>query len=167
MKTLILILTGLLGCWAGAEHTTKGWRRVGIPIVLSITAYFYMGFFGLLYLLLFAPLCLGYGRFDPTDDKPSTIGLFAYKLLPTKPMLQDVLIRFTVSLLVWASLLGVAIVRGTWLMYGVLGAVYVITNILFGALIEKEGMFKLFGKDLLWEEAIIYACLGATSINLI
>ena len=160
MLYIIILLCGLLGAWGGAENTSKAWRRIGIPIVLCLCAYFKVGLYCLSALLLFAPLCIGYGRFDPQDESPSTLGLWAFRTFPKSAMKQDVLIRLSVSFLCVVSLVPYMIKTAEWWHSVVFGLFYMAISVVFGAIVKKEGMIKVFGKDLLVEEFLIFSALG-------
>ena len=159
MIYLTALLTGILGTYAGADGTSKAWRRLGIPILLSIFTQ------NAWYLLLFAPLCIGYGRFDISDDRPSTIGKFVHKITQ-KPLYEDILIRLIVSICVFSVLLPLAIQIHSIPRFCGLGAIYVAVEVLFGAIIKGEGEISVFGHHYLLEEFIRFAILGACAFGL-
>ena len=150
------ILGGFLGCWAGAEGTSKGWRRIGIPLLITAVAYFtFKNPLVLSILSLIGVLSIGYGIPSPNDPDPSALGEFWYKI--TKNIqLTTVLVRLTLGLLQTLSLIALPIITKNWSLYFMCSFFIVAVNVIFGALCDKEGAIKLFGKELLIEEFLIY-----------
>ena len=150
------ILGGFLGCWAGAEGTSKGWRRIGIPLLITTVAYFtFKNPLVLTILSLIGVLSIGYGIPSPNDPDPSALGGFWYKI--TKNIqLTTVLVRLTLGLGQALCLIALPIITENWSLYFMCSFFIVVANIIFGALCDKEGAIKMFGKELLIEEFLIY-----------
>jgi hypothetical protein len=159
-------LCGLLGSWAGADGTSKNWRRLGIPIVLTpiatialVIQFGWLGLLGLSTFLLWPPLTMGYGIPSPGDEG-SPLGRFFYNLFNKNEFLANVFTRGTINLLCCLTYLIIPILTGAWLIYILCSALVIFNAILWGAIIENEGMFEFLGKKLLWEEFYRYAGLG-------
>ena len=37
---VLVLVSGVIGAFGGAERTSKGWRRLGIPLLITIIALF-------------------------------------------------------------------------------------------------------------------------------
>ena len=167
-KIIVSIIIGaicaLLGAWGGAENTTKGWRRVGIPLTI---ASFALCVLRRLWLLttgsLGFVLSLGYGVPNPYVSKPSKIGKFWYNVFNKNEKLAMIFTRLTIGLLKGMCILSIPIIKGCWIPYIIAVLLICAVNILFGgdALIRNEGTITLFGKKLLWEEIIIHGIVGS------
>jgi len=157
---------GLLGAFGGAENTTKGWRRLGIPLLITLSALCIMRNWWVLSIMSMAGvLTIGYGMpcFNPHwEDEGSTLGRFWYYTVlkrgynETKTyLLASILTRTTIGLLICLSVVSIPILRGNWLIWvlcnlGIIGV--------FGFISWKDlGTFKAFKKDLLWSEFITYS----------
>jgi len=150
LNTILIITCGFLGGWAGAEGTSKNWRRIGIPVIIALAKWNWWG------LLSAAPLRLGYGIPDgpPPLDQGSLIGrFFYYKVTKENPFWAAVCTRFVIGVLLGGTI--AVVVRNIWPI-PILG----ITMPLFGAVIKTEPQIKVFGKVLNTEEIIIYAIMG-------
>lgn len=170
MNNLISIIAGLLGAWGGAEGTSKAWRRIGIPLILTLLALFTIKNWWVLTIMSLAGvLSLGYGMPTPDDPKPSKLGKFFYRLFKNNMWKATIATRATLGLLQGLAFLSVPIIKGNWGLYGIVCAVLVLVNAVFGgdAIIKNEGMFSFLGKKLLWEEWIIHAVLGLLATILI
>lgn len=163
MVTIPLILLGaFLGAWAGADRTSKSWRRLGIPALLAGFGYFVRGWLGLFPLLLVLPLSIGYGRADGFDDNPSFLGRMVVWI--KSETLQDTIIRGIVGAIVGLCWIPFAVVSGKWITFSLTVMGMIAVYILFGAVIDKEGDLKVFGKEILMEDVWIYGFLMYLSI---
>jgi len=166
MKIIIAILigciTGLLGAYGGAENTSKGWRRVGIPLLLTIIALLMLKNWWVLTIMSLAGvLSLGYGMPCPLDAVPSKLGLFWSKVFKN-PKRAEIAVRATIGLLQGLSVIIIPILKGNWYGYFVASLWIIVVNIFLGgnAFIKDEGTFNFLGKELLVEEYVIYFWLG-------
>jgi hypothetical protein len=150
MRYILFLITGFLWAWAGAEGTSKNWRRIGVPIAISLFRWTPWG------LLLYLPLSLGYGIPDGTDEG-SPIGRFFYRLAKKNEYLASIYTRIFIGILYGIC---IGVVTGSLVPVAVLG----ITVPLFGAIIKTEPQVKAFGKVLNTEEFIIGALVGLTCI---
>ena len=122
LKLLIIIIGTFLGTLAGAEGTSKGLRRVGIPAIITIFAiiklfpiYGILSLYCISIMLMAIILGIGYGLFD-YDCNGSAIGKFWYKFFPyslinkydKNRITVNCLTRGTVGLLVSLSLLSIS-----------------------------------------------------------
>ncbi len=158
------LVCAFLGAWAGAEGTSKGFRRYGVPFVLTIIAGFITSSsWALSCLSLIGVLSLGYGE-------SSHIRTWWRSLLNEdegQDKKSDILTRSTIGLLEGLCFISIPILTGAWLPYAIFVATIVAIQTLFGAIIENEGMVKVFGKDLLLEEAYRYGGLGLLAFLLV
>jgi len=121
--TSIAFVVSFLGSLGGSQNSSKAIRRYGIPGITFLLAFVKtISLFpvNLWLLTLFSGVgvfSLGYGRVTENDPEPSDLGMFYYKLFPTKPVLQDVLIRSTVGIALCVSLLSIPILLGNWASY--------------------------------------------------
>jgi len=168
--TIILgFIGGFLGAWAGAEGTDKNWRRIGVPLLntlftLVIASFVWqMKYLSFVFLMSLAgALSLGYGipdegyPDDPNADAGSDIGRFWWFLTFKNNTLANILTRGTIGLVEAFVLLLFPLLTGNWFVYCITAPLLVFNNILWGAIVPHEGMYNIFGKDLLWEEHLIY-----------
>ena len=146
IKILLGVTCGFLGAWGGAEGTSKNFRRVGIPVIISLALWNLWG------LLLWIPLSMGYG-IPCFNDKGSLIGRFFYKLTNESQFWASVFTRMVIGLLCGII---IAFLIGNVLPIPILGTVMP----LFGAVIKTEPQVKIFGKVLNTEEMIIWGVTG-------
>lgn len=154
----LIILLALLGAVGG--QGPKELRRYILPAVVTIYAYFMLQNWWVLTIYsLSGVLSIGYGRYDPNDNKSSFLGKVAYKLFPQSQVLQDIMIRGIVGILICITMLSVPILTWNWVSY-LLGSVGII---LIWALVSWRGFgempIKLFGKEyqLLKVDLTVYA----------
>jgi len=160
---LIASICSILGAYAGAEGTSKNWRRIGIPIVLTITAYLTLkNPLTLILLLLAIPFAMGHG-IPCWNDEGSSIGKFWYDLIKKyRPNLSESKVqeyanyptRGTKGLLMSIILSCIPFIRGNWIVY-LISSIGIITS--FATISWKDfGVYKLFGKQLLGSDTINY-----------
>lgn len=163
MVVIPIILAGaFLGAWAGADGTSKAWRRLGIPLILTALGCAELGWEGLFLLLLVIPLSMGYGRADGVDDKPSFLGRLVAWV--KSEAWQNTIIRGIVGAIVGLCWMPFALYSGHWETFLLSFFGIVSVYILFGAVIKREGGFEVFGKKLLMEDIWIYGFLMYLSI---
>ena len=159
------LITGILGAFGGADHTSKSWRRVGIPITLAGVSW--LNGYGLISLILgLFGICfsIGYGIPNPnTGDKGSGIGAFWYKLFKGNHFLADLFTRGTVGISfgIIAGIYG--LIKGN----GLFSFIALPAGIIAGSsslLFRKLGSFKLLGKQLTWDELGVNGLLGITAL---
>ena len=155
---MIAIVTAILGAYAGAEGTSLAFRRVGIPLICGVYAFCVTGHLWAIlpYLGWFGVLSLGYGKPDGTDAG-SWLG---------RVFKRDMLIRgFLAVLFSLCMLLTVSDYHGWVLKSGLLILIWSI----FGGddIVKNEGTVRLFGKEVLIEDLILYGSLGGYAYWLI
>ena len=167
LKNFILffgsIFAGLLGAWGGAEGTKKGWRRAGIPILLSVIGIIVtkswipiiIGLWGFIF-------SLGYGIPDNTDNG-SDIGRFYFKLTKGNHNLTDILTRGTIGLFFALVLAIIGIFKGNWGIFIITGPLCILGSI-SSLLFRKLGTFRLFNKQLTWDEFGVYSLIGLAGL---
>jgi len=168
-----VIACGLLGAWAGAEGTSKAFRRFGIPLLLLAFAGFHLKDMRVFWVFLMSvPFSIGYGQ-PGNDDEGSVLGRFCWKLsmrlyykivkeppqIPVKmvSLWSNVLTRGTIGVLVCLSLLPIPIINGKWLIYMI--SSLIIVGVYATLSWRDLGMFEWRGKKLLKSEAILYGTI--------
>lgn len=163
MERLVLLTIPFLGTYAGSHGTSKNWRRIGIPIAISIYGLMSVGFWGLLGLLTTIPLRMGYGIPSSTDEG-SRFGKFFSKFTKNERIL-DILVRGTIGIIFSLTLIYFPIIIGFWDDY-LFGSIVIVGGyVLFGALIGNEGKIEHKKYQFLLEDVYIYTCVAiGTSI---
>lgn len=148
----IPLIGGWAGAFGGADKTSKGWRRILIPGLLTSYAYSNTeSIFVVTIMSMVGALSLGYG-IPGEGDSGSSLGRFYYNLFKQNHKLADLFTRGTIGLLIALSLISIPIIKHNWLMYG-LGSLGII---LINALISWRNFdsYILFKKELSWVETI-------------
>lgn len=151
------ITGGLLGAWAGAENTEKNWRRIGAPVlsvIWGILVYWHV--WPVLLMSRVGVLSMGYGVPEPGIDDGSAIGAFWFKVFKGNHEKTRLFVRLTIGVSETFSIIWIPLFTGIWGLYIICSVLITGNNILWGAIVPKEGNFKLFGKKCLWEEALIH-----------
>lgn len=167
------IFGALAGSYAGANNTEKSIRRLGIPIVLTLSSLVFLvanfgavGFWALTIMSMSGVFSLGYGIPDETDEG-SFLGRVWYEITGHSHFWADVLTRATIAIACCISILSIALVGKIMVAY-LIGCVIIICSYIgFGAIIEKEGTFIFLGKECLYEEAYIYGIICAVVSGLL
>lgn len=173
LKKLLSLLAlgtvgGLLGAFGGAENTSKGWRRLGIPLIITLSALCIMHNWWVLSIMSMAGvLSMGYGMpcFIPYwEDEGSTLGQFWFKIAskigqdePKQYLFASILTRATIATFMCISLLSIPILKGNWLIYG-LCSIGIISS--YATLSWRNlGTFKFNNKQLSYSEFIPFSIL--------
>jgi hypothetical protein len=162
---LLSVLCGLLGTFSGSNDTSKAWRRWGIPTLIVGVGVFH-SWWCILSFCIVGILSMGYGVPDDFDDG-SDLGRFWYKILGADTLKIDFAVRGTIALLVIISMLYVPIVGGSWLLYGVMSAVYFLIHVAFSAIISGEPVWHVDKYEFLSEDLIVYTNLGVYCLTLV
>lgn len=169
LKTLFIffigIITAILGALGGADKIPKAIRRVLIPLLITIIALVFIKNLWVISILsMIGVLSIGYGIPDDySHDEGSFLGRFYYKLFNDET-LSNIGVRGTIGLLLGISLLSIPILTGIWIKWIIGTFGIILENIIFGPM---KGIYKLFGKELLLSETLVYLTLGIISIWLI
>ena len=162
IASIIAVITGLLGAYAGADKTSKAWRRVGIPLLFGILTYIisHSLIISLSVLSLFIVLSMGYGIPDSSDEG-SSLGRFWYNILDKNEFRATMATQTTIATLEMLCLIPIAIHFETGLLafYGLL-LLNLLSRVILTYAKPMLTIFTFFGKDLLQEEFIRYAILG-------
>ena len=173
---LVGVVCGLLGSYAGAENTSKLWRRLGVPLVLTTTAYLVLrNLWVLSLILIYLPLSQGYGV-PCFSDSGSMLGRFWYNLLKKlnstykvyrtfnwEKKIQEkasVLTRGTIGLIVCLAGISIPIITKNWLicLLTSIGIILVYTCVSW----RGWGNFELLGKELTFAEFYTYLAIGSS-----
>jgi hypothetical protein len=155
---LILVfgaLSGLASAWTGSGGS-KNWRRVAVPALTSLFGILAMWSFWPVFMMArCGPNSMGYGMPDPNDPKPSVLGGFWTKVFKGDLDKARIFVRGTIGVMEMVSCLILPIISPhwwAWLVWILAGSLLIWNGIYWGAIKEKEGMFKFRGRMLLWEE---------------
>ena len=155
----VAILTALLGAMGGQGH--KQYRRIYIPLFITILAFLYIGFnyWTLVFIMLMIlPFSIGYGIPCPSDEDPSAFGSFWYRISHQNDLLANILTRGTIGLMVSLSLIPIPIIKRNWLLYTIASLLIIITYSNFAW--RDLGVLKMGEKHLLWSDLIVYGIIG-------
>ena len=160
---IIASFSGLLGAWAGADGTSKAWRRFVLPLVyLGLIWANMSSWWNLTILGMVVCFSLGYGIPNEDYQDGSPIGTFWYKVFILYPkqkhLFADIFTRGTIGMSVCLSLIGVPVVRHNWLEYAI-GSL-IITIVYSGFSWRNLGTFEFRGKQLLFSEMLVYTTIG-------
>ena len=165
----LVFVIGFLGAFAGSSGTSKSWRRIGIPVIFTVSALISLKSFWVILLMSIAGwLCCGYGIPDLYDEG-SAIGRFYYKLFNQNHFYSDVCTRGTIGFLISISFIIVPLLKHNWLVY-ILGSLGIILTY---ALISWRDFgtftFKLKNKTyyLLKVDILTYSILGICGLLII
>lgn len=154
------VVCGLLGSYAGANKTSLFWRRYIIPIILIIMAYITLqNIWAILLAFLIYPLSKGYGIPDETDDG-SSLGKFFYNLFNKSEFLANLFTRSSIAAMQWLVFVVIAGFKGCFMLYSIFGIGFIANTLIWDVFVKNEGTFRLFNRDLGWEEFLRYAGLG-------
>lgn len=165
--SITAFIGGLLGAYAGSSGTSKNWRRMGIPILVTTVAFITLkNPLTLILLGLFIPFIIGYG-IPSWNDSGSMLGKFYYNLIKTlnaKKFLglsekeiqtySNYPTRGTIGLIINLFLVCIPIIKGNWLVYALCSLGIVLTYALISW--RDLGVYQALGKSLLWSETFTY-----------
>ena len=160
---------GLLGAWGGAEGTNKLWRRLGIPLLITIIAFIILKSWIVLSIMsLSIILSIGYGIPGNYDDG-SPLGRFFYELFSINWKYQhiraDVFTRGTIAFLSCLTFLSIPLIKSNWITY-IIGSI--VTIVVYSTCSWRTlGSVTIFGKSLIWSEIVTYFALTTFAIFLI
>ena len=158
------IASGVLGSFGGGANTSKGWRRLGIPVfLLGAALAFTKNIWSILIMGWGAVMSIGYGQVSPDDPVPSRLGKFWYGVFKKNLFLADLFTRTTIGILYAVVLAIIAFFKGNWDILVFTAPACIVINIL-AVFLHKAGMFKFLGKWLLWEETLVFGLLGIAGI---
>ena len=165
--TIIGVICGLLGSYAGADNTPKIIRRAGIPFVLTPFACIYLWHLAPLSLvLLFFVLSQGYG-IPCHNDEGSKIGKLVYNLIKKyRPALYEIeiqhlaskIVRGIIGKLACLTAISIPIITGNWIVYAICSIV--IVSVYAGLSWRGLGSFTFLKKSLTVSEFVTYLSIG-------
>ena len=165
---VLAVICGLMGAWTGAGGS-KIWRRVMIPFLLTVFAFFTLGSWWVITMMLMAAVfSLGYGIPTPPTDPGSPIGAFWYKVFGGNEAFANAFTRATIGVFLGLSVIVVPLLTGSWWpVYGVAFMLLVFNQVLWTVFITGLGQFSFMGKNLLWEEFFIYSCNAVIVMSMV
>lgn len=163
---------GILGALGGTNNSSKLFRRLGIPILITIIASLVLNNWLVLSIMsLYVMLTIGYGIPDGFigGDTGSPLGRFWYNLFSFnweyQNILANVFTRGTVALFSCLTFLSIPIIKSNWVMY-IIGSIVVIS--VYSSLSWRTlGSINLFNRNLTWSEIIPYSVLTTFAMFLI
>ncbi len=164
--SFISFISGFLGAWAGADKTSKLWRRLAIPCLLTAFAYWKtQNLWVVTMLSMCGALSIGYGIPDQYDTG-SALGRFWYRLFKRNVMYANVFTRGTIGIVISISVISIPIIYENWIVYLLCSGVIILTEALvswrdFGYVLIKWKNKVI--KKLLWVDFILY-CVVAISV---
>ncbi len=160
-------ISGILGALGGADNSSKLWRRLCIPLLISSCAYNQtQNLWVILCMSMYIPLSLGYGIPDNTDSG-SKLSQFFFKMFKQNKILTGIFTRLVIGLIECLSIILLPIVMNKWKEYLLICLGITLVNIIFGSIIRLKGSFKLFKRTLLLEEFTIYGLITLLILILI
>jgi len=159
LKVIIMSITcALLGAFAGADKTSKAWRRFGIPFVIVGFAWSCLHHWLVFFIFsMVIVLSLGYGIPDNTDEG-SPLGRFFYWIFKGNHFLTDIFTRGTIGSLICLTLSSIPLIKSNWIIY-IIGSLIIINSYVWLSW-RDLGTFIFNGKRLLGSEAITYGTVG-------
>lgn len=170
IKYLIPAITSLLSSLGG--QGIKEFRRVILPIVLSIFGFLEVGYWGISLGLVGIFMAIGYGIPDysfstvtsglpiifSVNDEGSTLGRFWYKFFRYNHLLADVFTRGTIGLGVCLTILSIPLLKNNWVMYALGCLLIMLGQTVFSY--RGLGVIKFKNGELLWSDLINYFLMG-------
>ena len=160
LKYLIPVIGSFLGALGG--QGVKEWRRIILPIILSILGYISIGLWGIT--LGFFGIFASMGHGIPDKDYPnsgdsgSTLGRFWWTLFNKNHLLADLFTRGTKGLGQALVALPLPLLKGNWLMYGIGFVLIMVGQTVFSW--RGWGEVVIFGKRLLrsdlWNYGLVF-----------
>lgn len=164
------LVSAFLGAFAGAEGTSKNWRRFLIPFALAGLAYGHLSnFWVITIMVMMGAFSMGYGIPDFSDDG-SALGRFWYNLfsftdITRRTLLANVFTRGTIALMVNLSLISIPLIKGNWIIYGI-GCLFIKLAYTTCSYRDLNGVW-IKNKYLLWSDLIVYGTIGLVTSILI
>ena len=162
---ILPLVGGWLGAFGGADGTSKAWRRILIPGLLTSYAFSNTSsVFVITIMSMSFVLSIGYGIPSETNSG-STLGRFYYKLFKGNHLLADLATRGTIGKLIALSLVSIPIIKGNWITY-LLGSLGIV---LINSLISWRNLksFTLFSKTLSVSETLTWTLITLFSVLII
>ena len=166
LKYLLPLIGSFLGALGG--QGVKEWRRVVLPIILSVIGIISLqSWWGILLGTFGIWVSMGYGipeeQYDHMHDmmyyidEGSVIGRFWYKILNQNHRLTDIFVRGTIGFGMCLTGLVCPILKANWLMYFI-GCLLIITGQAVFSY-RAWGFIPFRGKELLWSDLINYGLI--------
>ena len=154
---LLILICALIGAYlgalGGADNSSCLFRRLGIPIMLSILALTKLhNLYAVMLMVLSAPLSMGYGIPDLTDEG-SVLGRFWMNIFQNETR-ANIATRGTNGLLICLISIIIPIINGNWLPYIIASLMICMATGYISW--QNFGEIKVFGKELSIVELITY-----------
>jgi hypothetical protein len=170
MNSLIIILTtfigGILGAMGGAEHSSKMFRRLLLPgIITGVVCWYAQSLLTLSIMLMGVIFGMGYGIPCPDDPKPSIIGKFFYALCHQNEFWANIFTRGSLGAMICLMLISIPVTKHNWNVYILSCALILFAYTCLSW--RPLGVYQFFKWQLLWSETILYAIITLASLILV
>ena len=162
---LVTVIGALLGAMGGAEHSSKLFRRLVLPGMITSIAYWQTESILTLSIMAMTFTRIGYGLPSPDDDKPSVLGKFFFDLFNGNILLANIFTRGTIGLLTCLTLISIPIIKHNWGTYIISCALILLAYTCISW--RDLGVYQFFKWQLLWSETILYGTITLASLILV
>jgi hypothetical protein len=165
LNSPLAVIGGILGALGGSENSSKMYRRIGIPVLLMLSAYFKLHNLWVVMLMSMAgALSMGYGIPCATDSG-SQIGRFWYNLFKQNHLLADIFTRGTVGLMTITASVILPIIKQNWIIY-ILASLAILGSYCFLSW-RNLGTVPYKNKKLLVVDLLHYTVITAAVLTMI
>jgi hypothetical protein len=170
---IVVVLGAVLGALGGAENSSKSFRRVLIPLILTGFAYLNTQSIPVLTIMTMCfALTIGYGIPSlpilpdiDSGDEGSAVGRFWFNLFKKNEILANIGTRGTIGLLIGLSLISVSIINHNWLFYGIGCIGIILTNALVSW--QNWGQYTLFNRKLNYSDTLNWGLITLFGVLII
>ncbi len=162
LKPFIIVLStliaGFLGGLSGADNSSKFYRRIALPLLLYIVGLIYQNYYSVFILAWCGVLSLGYGVPDATDEG-SVLGRFFYKICKKNQWWTNFAVKLCLGIFFSLALIPIAILSKSTPLLFITIPLAILSQVIFGSLINGLGEITLFKRKILIIEIARYATL--------
>jgi len=151
---ILALLGAILGALGGASNSNKNYRRLGIPILLTIVALIVFKHVLVLSILsLIAILATGYGIPNETDSG-SPLGRFYYRLCNNNETIASIWTRGTIGIGIALCLLSILILSSNCILYSIISLIIILVSAFLSW--RNLNSIIIFNKSLAVVELVYY-----------
>ncbi len=152
------LIAGILGGLSGADNSSKIFRRLILPLLLYIIGLIYQNYYSVFILAWCGILSLGYGVPDATDEG-SALGRFFYRICKKNQWWTNFAVKICLGIFFSSALIPIAILSKSTHLLLITIPLSILSQVLFGSLINGLGELNLFKRKILIIEIARYATL--------
>jgi hypothetical protein len=163
----LAFMGGILGALGGSSNSSKLYRRIGFPLLITIIATSKLHSLWLFSTTIMV-FCffIGYGIPDNnTGDEGSCLGRFWFKICNGNNFFTNFFTRGSVGILISFSLISIPIIKHNWLIYFLCSSGIFISQALISWMGFGSISFK--NKELCISDLINYSIITGLSITLV